>query len=150
MYGIRKRQQKYPDLIKQDVVVLDEVFWQLLRGNYNEKNREIIDVALMAYVNGKSPKMGKSWKGANALYFVSNIGDNHWITIKVDLINLELVVYDCNFALNSEKKMDDHMVQFQKMIPLLLRESGYFNHISEYNETTWQYRRPRNIPQSSS
>lgn len=105
MYDIRKRQQKYPDLIKQDVVVLDEIFWQLLRGNYNEKNREIIDVALMAYVNGKSPKMGKSWKGANALYFISNIGDNHWITIKVDLINLELVVYDCTHRILKRKWM---------------------------------------------
>ena len=60
MYGIRKIQSKYRDVINQDVVILDEIFGQLLMMNANEDG--IIDDYFMTYVRGDIPNMGKCWK----------------------------------------------------------------------------------------
>ncbi|GMN27153.1 hypothetical protein TIFTF001_049347 [Ficus carica] len=62
MYGIRKKQSKYRDVINQDVVILDDIFSQLLVMNANEDG--IIYDALMTYVKGDTPKMGKCWNAA--------------------------------------------------------------------------------------
>ncbi|GMN47370.1 hypothetical protein TIFTF001_016548 [Ficus carica] len=56
MYEIRKKQSKYRDVINQDVVILDDIFSQLLMMNVNEDG--IIYDSLMTYVKGDIPKMG--------------------------------------------------------------------------------------------
>ncbi|GMN68296.1 hypothetical protein TIFTF001_037353 [Ficus carica] len=100
MYGIRKKQSKYRDIINQDVVILDDIFSQLLVMNANED--EIIYDSLMTYVKGDISKMGKCCNGAKALYFMYNLYDildtnvtekergKHWVSVKVDLITAEL------------------------------------------------------------
>ncbi|GMN38519.1 hypothetical protein TIFTF001_007750 [Ficus carica] len=107
MYGIMKKQSKYRDVINQDVIILDDIFSQLLVMNANEDS--IIYDALMTYVKGDNPKMEKCWNGAKALYFPYNLYDisdtnvaekergKHWVSVKVDLIIAELVVFDCSW-----------------------------------------------------
>ena len=148
MYGVRKRQQKYSDIIKQDSVVLDEIFGQLLLINFNE-DKHMVDEAFMKYVNGKSHKFGRSWRGANALYFPLNVNNSHWLAIKIDCINTEVVVFDCSLGCLSENAMDEVMLPIQTMIPLVLRKSKVFEHIKESLNATWQYRRRRDLPQNS-
>ena len=55
MCGVRKRQHKCYDIIKQDSIVLDETFSQLLLINFNG-DKHMVDDAFMKYVNGKSHK----------------------------------------------------------------------------------------------
>ena len=155
MYGIRKSQSKYRDVINQNVVILDDIFSQLLVMNANEDH--IIYDALMTYVQGNSPKMGKCWNGATALYFPYNLFDmldtdvsekergKHWVSVKVDLVNAELVVFDCNLKFTEKVKLDRFMEPVQKMIPLVLQKSGYFGHL---DPSPWPYRRPTNHPQN--
>ncbi|GMN22768.1 hypothetical protein TIFTF001_047482 [Ficus carica] len=155
MYGIRKKQSKYRDVINQDVVILDDIFSQLLVMNANEDG--IIYDALMSYVKGDNPKMGKCWNGAKALYFPYNLYDisdtnvaekergKHWVSVKVDLIIAELVIFDCSWKFTEKVKLDRFMEPVQKMIPLLLQKSGYFSHL---NPSPWPYRRPINHPQN--
>ncbi|GMN54192.1 hypothetical protein TIFTF001_023319 [Ficus carica] len=155
MYGIRKKQSKYRDVINQDVVILDDIFSQLLVMNANEDG--IIYDALMTYVKGDNLKMGKCWNGAKPLYFPYNLYDisdtnvaekergKHWVSVKVDLIIAELVVFDCSWKFTEKVKLDRFMEPVQKMIPLLLQKSEYFSHL---NPSPWPYRRPINHPQN--
>ena len=155
MYGIRKTQSKYPDVINQDVVILDDIFSQLLVMNAAEDGTVYDD--LMAYVRGDSPQMGKCWNGVKAFYFPYNLFDmldtdvaekergKHWVSVKVDLITGELVVFDCNWKFTPKVKLDRFMEPLQKMIPLVLQKSGYFGHLSP---SPWPYRRPTNYPQN--
>ncbi|GMN72655.1 hypothetical protein TIFTF001_052045 [Ficus carica] len=155
MYGIRKKQSKYRDVINQDVVILDDIFSQLLVMNANEDG--IIYDALMTYVKGDNPKMGKCWNGAKALYFPYNLYDisdtnvaekergKHWVSVKVDLIIAELVVFYYSWKFTEKVKLDRFMEPVQKMIPLLLKKSGYFSHL---NPSPWPNRRPINHPQN--
>ncbi|GMN31897.1 hypothetical protein TIFTF001_049727, partial [Ficus carica] len=155
MYGIRKKQSKYRDVINQDVVILDDIFSQLLVMNANEAG--IIYDALMTYVKGDIPKMGKCWNDKKALYFMYNLYDildtnvtekergKHWVSVKVDLITAELVVFDCNWKFTEIVQLDRFMEPVQKMIPLVLQKSGYFGHL---DPSPWPYRRPINHPQN--
>lgn len=155
MYGLRKRQSKYPDVINQDVVILDDIFSQLLVMNDNDDITIYDDLKM--YMKGDSPQIGKSWNGAKALYFPYNLFDmsdadapdkergKHWVSVKVDLINAELVVFDSNWKFTDKAKLDRFMKPVQKMIPLLLQESGYF---SRLDPSPWPYRRPINYPQN--
>ncbi|GMN19374.1 hypothetical protein TIFTF001_046945 [Ficus carica] len=159
-YGLRIRQHKYSDIINQNAVVLDEVFGQLLVGK--SYACDAMDDYLRKYISGEVPKMGKSWKGTKALYFPFNVGDKenlqnkhlpggkHWVTVKVDLVELELVVFDCNIGCYNEIQMDKFMKPLQKMIPLMLRESGFFNDMISHINTPWPYRRPCDHPQNIS
>ncbi|GMN30964.1 hypothetical protein TIFTF001_049652 [Ficus carica] len=74
MYGIRKKQSKYRDVINQDVVILDDILSQLLVMNANEDG--IIYDALMTYVKSDTPKMGKCWNGKKAFYFMPDRSRN--------------------------------------------------------------------------
>ncbi|GMN56995.1 hypothetical protein TIFTF001_026110 [Ficus carica] len=151
MYGIRKKQSKYRDVINQDVVILIDIFSQLLVMNANED--VIIYDALMTYVKGDTPKMGKCWNGKKTLYFMYNLYDildtnvtekergKHWVSVKVDLITAELVVFDCNWKFTEKVKFDRFMEPVQKMIPLVLQTSRYFGHL---DPSPWPYRRPIN------
>ena len=56
-----------------DVVILDEIFGQLLVMNANEN--EIIDDCFMTYVRGDIPKIRKCWNSAKTLYFMLNLYD---------------------------------------------------------------------------
>ena len=114
MYGIRKKQSKYRDVINQDVVILDDIFSQLLVMNANEDG--IIYDDLMTYVKGDSPKMGKCWNGATALYFPYYLFDmldtdvaekergKHWVLVKADLITAELVVFLLQLEIHRKSK----------------------------------------------
>ena len=126
MYGVRKRQQKYSDIIKQDSVVLNEIFGQLLLMNFNE-DKHMVDEAFMKYVNGKSHKLGRSWRGANALYFPLNVNNSQWLAIKIDCINTEVVVFDCSLGCLSENVMDDVMLPIQTIIPSVFRNLKFFS-----------------------
>ncbi|GMN47334.1 hypothetical protein TIFTF001_016510 [Ficus carica] len=101
--------------------------------------------------------MGKCWNGAKALYFPYNLYDildinvaekergKHWVSMKVDLITAELVVFYCSWKFTEKVKLDRFMEPVQKMTPLLLQKSGYFSHL---NPSPWPYRRPINHPQN--
>ncbi|GMN70198.1 hypothetical protein TIFTF001_039241 [Ficus carica] len=121
MYGIRKKQSKYRDAINQDVVILDDIFSQLLVMNANEDG--IIYDALMTYVKGDTPKMGKCWNGR----FDNGRAGGF-------LLQLEIT---------EKVKLDRFMEPVQKMIPLVLQKSGYFGHL---DPSPWPYRRPINHP----
>ncbi|GMN60537.1 hypothetical protein TIFTF001_029630 [Ficus carica] len=117
----------------------------------------IIYDALMTYVKGDTPKMGKCWNGKKALYFMYNLYEmldtnvtekergKHWVSVKVDLITAELVVFYCNWKFTEKVKLDRFMEPVQKMIPLVLQKSGYFGYL---DPSPWPYKRPINHPQN--
>ncbi|GMN73130.1 hypothetical protein TIFTF001_055317 [Ficus carica] len=131
------------------------IFSQLLVMNANEDG--IIDDCLMTYVKCDISKMGKCWNGAKAPYFMHNLYDildtnvtekkrgKHWVSVKVDLITAELVVFYCNWKFTEKVKLNRFMEPVQKMIPLILQKSGYFGHL---DPSSWPYRRPINHPQN--
>ena len=69
--------------------------------------------------------------------------------IKIDYINTKLVVFDCSLGCLSENAMDEVMLLIQKINPLVFCKSKVFEHIKESLNTTWQYRRRRDLPQNS-
>ena len=77
-------------------------------------------------------------------------GGKHWVTVKVDLVEQELVVFYCNIGCYNEIQMDKFMKPLQKMIPLMLRESGFFNDMISHINTPWPYRHPCDHPQNIS
>lgn len=149
MFGLTKRQRKFPDIIAQDAVILDEKFSQLLIINF-KSDPDIIDEELMRYVWGQSPKpWGMAWKGAKKLYMPLNLKDHHWVAVKVDLEAIEMIVYDCSLGANTEMVIDEAMLPLRMIIPTMLRASGYFEHIENHLYGPWPYKRPRNIPQNT-
>ncbi|GMN48437.1 hypothetical protein TIFTF001_017608 [Ficus carica] len=159
-YGLRRRHHKYSDIINQNAVVLDEVFGQLLVSN--SYDNDAIDDYLRKYISGEVSKMGKSWNGMRALYFLFNVEEKenlqnnhlprgkHWVMVKVDLVKLELVVFNCNIGCYNEIQMDKFHKPLQTMIPLMLRESGFFNDMISHLNTLSPYRFPRDHPQNIS
>ncbi|KAF4403224.1 hypothetical protein G4B88_027995 [Cannabis sativa] len=126
LFGIRKRQHLYQDVIAQDAIILDEKFPQLVTINF-KSNPDIIDNELSRYISGESPHFwGKNWKGAKKLYMTLNIKDHHWVTVKADIQTLELIVYDCSIGATTSKELDDLMLPLQTIIPIMLRESLQF------------------------
>ena len=82
--------------------------------------------AFMKYVNGKSHKFDRSWRCVNALYFPLNVNNSHWLAIKIDYINIEVVVFDCSLGCLSKNAMDEVMLLIQTMIPFVLRKFKIF------------------------
>ena len=149
LFGIRKRQHLYQDVIPQDAIILDEKFAQLVTSNFNS-NLDVIDNELSRYISGESPHLwGKKWKGAKKLYMTLNIKNHHWVTVKADIQTLELIVYDCSIGATSAKEMDVLMLPLQTMIPIMLLKSLQFQEIAQYLHKPWTYQRLLDVPQNS-
>ena len=73
LYLLRKRIDKYRDLLPQDVVIMNDLFAQMLIGNFLEYKREglakfILDAELIDYAKGKKIQRGRPWSKCKALY----------------------------------------------------------------------------------
>ena len=149
LFGIRKRQHEYQDIIPQDAIILDEKFTQLVIINFNS-NPGIIDEEISQYILGNHPHFwGKKWKGSKKLYMPLNIKGHHWVAVKVDLQALELIVYDCSIGATLPKEMDTLMLPIQTMIPTMLRVSSQFEDIEQCLHKPWTYTRLLSVPQNS-
>ena len=82
LFGIRKCQKTYVNLIPQDVAILDEMFTQLVTIAIHQR-REGTEVdpctldTLLSYVQGKSPTHDTSWIDARVVYMPLNVRNNH-------------------------------------------------------------------------
>ena len=128
LFGIRKCQKTYVDLIPQDVAILDEMFTQLVtivahqRREGTEVDPSTLDT-LLSYVQGKSPTHGTSWIDARAVYMPLNIRDNHWV-VKIDLEEYEFILFDCSLDSSIESHIQSVMEPLQLVTPYLLHKTG--------------------------
>ena len=148
MFGIRNRQKKFANVIDQRSIILDEVFNQMVQINY-QISPENPDDELMRYAYGASPPdWGTPWKGAKKLYLPFNVADNHWVAVCVNLEERHLKVFDCSVGATTKANMDKAMKPICKMIPVMLRQSGQFEHIRDHLNAPWPYQRPKEVPQN--
>ncbi|KAF4367621.1 hypothetical protein F8388_011260 [Cannabis sativa] len=122
LFGIRKRQHLYQDVIAQDAIILDEKFPQLVTINF-KSNPDIIDNELSRYISGESPHFwGKNWKGAKKI--IAQCLSNPWTYKR--LIDVpqnstgDCAVYAINFiefdmaGLSFESLSDDRMAFYRR------------------------------------
>ncbi|PON50408.1 hypothetical protein TorRG33x02_314560 [Trema orientale] len=133
MFGTRKRQQNYPDVIKQDSIILDDLFSQLALSNFTT-HPNTPDEAQLRYIAGLSPNhWGRPWKGARKLYIILNLRDKYWVTVKANLEAYEIVVFDNNnIEVTIEKNMDEAMLPLCTMILVMLKIPRDFQHIVDH------------------
>ena len=78
-----------------------------------------------------------------------NIRDHHWVTVKVDLQALELIVYEYSIGATLSKEMDALMLPLQMMIPTMLHVSSQFEDIAQCLHKPWTYTHLLCVPQNS-
>ena len=82
LFGISKHQKTHVNIVAQDVAVLDEMFAQLVKTAYHNReentkvDQAILDM-LLAYVQGKEPTYGTSWINARAVYIPLCVQENY-------------------------------------------------------------------------
>ena len=84
------------------------------------------------YVNGDKEKFRRPWKDVEYIYYSININENHWILLQIYFASSDIIAYDSDMALNSDKKFEESIEAIYNMLPHLLLTVGFS--ASEYKE----------------
>ncbi|KAL2509852.1 uncharacterized protein Fot_33499 [Forsythia ovata] len=92
LFHIRERAIKYANLFRQDCVVLDSNFWQLVENVFEDRVKighnnsdEAFAKMLVHYVEGVAPNLEKLWKICRYLYLPYCVPNSHWFAVVIDL-----------------------------------------------------------------
>ncbi|KAL2522099.1 Ulp1 protease family protein [Forsythia ovata] len=84
LFHIRERAVKYANLFRQDCVVLDSNFWQLVENAFEDRvktghnnSEEAFAKMLVHYVERAAPNLGKPWKICCYLYLPYCVPNSH-------------------------------------------------------------------------
>ncbi|CAL9005455.1 unnamed protein product [Prunus brigantina] len=81
---------------------------------------------LLGMVKGERPKLAKSWLSVNCVCLPFNLQrQKHWILLVVDLKECEIRAYDSKVDLCRTQAIQRAVQPVAKMLPQLLKESGY-------------------------
>ncbi|KAI5335476.1 hypothetical protein L3X38_025609 [Prunus dulcis] len=81
---------------------------------------------LLGMVKGEGPKLAKSWSSVNCVCLPFNLQrQKHWILFVVDLKECEIRAYDSKVDMCKTQAIERAVQQVVKMLPRLLKESGY-------------------------
>jgi len=165
---MRKRQIWYPKHYDQTDLILDLNFYNTLYDQYNNlREKSLVDGAppmhealtsfemdgdILKYCKGEiSYPYGRKWNGAKRIYTVMNIKNTHFIALEFLMEKGLIQVYDCNIHMCDEPTFLTLIQPILKLWPKLLKQSGMFNHLSEFFlNDAWSYERLKNVPSNNS
>ena len=131
---------------------------QYFNGHYKKfkekrsKKQFKFDECFWHYVNGDKKKFRKPWKDVEYVYYTMNINENHWILLQICFTSWDIIAYDSDMALNTNKKLEECMETICNMLPHLLLAVGFSS--SQYKDfegpMPFQCRRepPSKVPQT--
>ena len=128
---------KYTSQFAKGACVLSDEFSQALYGIWAEIGRpprdyEFSDV-ILEYTIGVRPQRGRDWSKCTKFYIPVNVrGKNHWILAVVELLSWRIVVYDSiPWVTGSKQELEQHMMPYTTIFPLLLQRTGKFERYKE-------------------
>ncbi|KAH0715835.1 hypothetical protein KY284_008740 [Solanum tuberosum] len=165
---MRERQIWYPKHYDQTDLILDLNFYNTLYDQYNNlREKSLVDGAppmhealtsfemdgdILKYCKGEiSYPYGRKWNGAKRIYTVMNIKNTHFIALEFLIEKGLIQVYDCNIHMCDEPTFLTLIQPILELWPKLLKQSGMFNHLSEFFlNDAWSYERLKNVPSNNS
>ncbi|KAH0684742.1 hypothetical protein KY289_022494 [Solanum tuberosum] len=111
-----------------------------------------MDGDILKYCKGEMPyPYGQKWNGAKRIYTVMNIKNTHFIALEFLMEKGLIQVYDCNIHMCDEPTFLTLIQPILKLWPKLLKQSGMFNHLSEFFlNDAWSYERLKNVLSNNS
>ncbi|CAB4269015.1 unnamed protein product [Prunus armeniaca] len=118
--------------VGSDWTILDTTFQKCAALDYmqmkvyvGKEDRQHIK-GLLGMVMGEGPKLAKSWSSVNHVCLPFNLQrQKHWILLVVDLKECEIRAYDSKVYLCITQAIQQAVQSVAKMLPWLLKESGY-------------------------
>ncbi|KAG5589451.1 hypothetical protein H5410_039965 [Solanum commersonii] len=165
---MRKRQIWYPKHYDQTDLILDLNFYNTLYDQYNNlREKSLVDGAppmhealtsfemdgdILKYCKGEMPyPYGQKWNGAKRIYTMMNIKNTHFIALEFLMEKGLIQVYDCNIHMCDEPTFLTLIQPILELWPKLLKQSGMFNHLSEFFlNDAWSYERLKNVSSNNS
>ena len=91
------------------------------------RDYEFSDV-ILEYTIGVRPQRGRDWSKCTKFYILVNVrGKNHQILAVVELLTWRIVVYNSIlWVTGSKKELEQHMMPYTTIFPLLLQKTGKF------------------------
>ncbi|KAL5547729.1 hypothetical protein UlMin_002960 [Ulmus minor] len=121
MYLMRKRIQKFPTLFPQEVVLLDDLWSQLVDAWYKAAVSE-----KKSFKNWKCPEEGRAWFGAKFLYALFNVMSKHWMAMAIDIKHGHIHLYDCDHACCTTEQSKPFVEPFQFLVPKIIQQCKLF------------------------
>ncbi|KAI5323935.1 hypothetical protein L3X38_033008 [Prunus dulcis] len=118
---LRERHKSSGNWVGSDWTILDTTF-QAYVGKEDRQHSK----GLLGMVKGDGPKLAKSWSSVNCVYLPFNLQrQKHWNLLVVDLKECEIRAYDSKVDLGRTQAIQQAVQPVAKMLPRLLKESGY-------------------------
>ncbi|KAG5594643.1 hypothetical protein H5410_035875 [Solanum commersonii] len=152
----------------QTNLILDLNFYNTLYDQYNNlREKSLVDGAppmhevltsfemdgnILKYCKGEMPyPYGRKWNGAKRIYTVMNIKNTHFSALEFLMEKGLIQVYDCNIHMCDEPTFLTLIQPILELWPKLLKQSGMFNHLSEFFlNNAWSYECLKNVPSNNS
>ncbi|KAL5537433.1 hypothetical protein UlMin_042954 [Ulmus minor] len=129
---MRKRIQKFPNIFPQDVVLLDDLWSQLVDARYKAvsdkkslKNWKCLK-ELLQYYWGLTPSRGRSWSSAKFLYTPFNVESKHWMGMAIDIKHGHIHLVDSDHACYTANQLKPFMESFQFLVPKIIHQCKLF------------------------
>ncbi|PON31510.1 Ulp1 protease family, C-terminal catalytic domain containing protein [Parasponia andersonii] len=93
--------------------------WDAFRRTFN-KAKFLWDDQLTDYAKRDTDNFQHSWAEVDEVYYLLNIGSNHWVLVQIDLSVHMLTVYNFDQALYDDARVEQAMHLMMKMLPYFL------------------------------
>ncbi|XP_062093987.1 uncharacterized protein LOC133800023 [Humulus lupulus] len=131
---LRRRRQFYPGAYRQDAVVMNIMFSQVVPGRYvayqnakeTDKKRFLWDSDVISMITGIDNQFMASWKGVDTVYWCQNYLQAHWFAVEASISTWTLNVYDSDVTVISDKQLQSFMKSWSTLFPSLLLQSQLF------------------------
>ncbi|KAL5581160.1 hypothetical protein UlMin_013602 [Ulmus minor] len=104
-----------------------------------------LDADLLEFIKGRKLQRGQPWKKCKALYVPLNVKGCHWVALFIDIVKCQIIIFDSDVAATTKEEMGEHVRPFCAMLPLVLRMTNKFKHLSQHLTKAWTWRCPRNM-----
>ncbi|XP_062076473.1 uncharacterized protein LOC133781482 [Humulus lupulus] len=134
MHMLRRRRQFYPGAYRQDGVVMNIMFSQVVPARYDayqtakeaDKKRFLWDSDVISMITGIDNQFLASWKGVDTVYWCQNYLQAHWFAVEASISTWTLNVYDSDVTVISDKQLQSFMKSWSTLFPSLLLQSQLF------------------------
>ncbi|CAB4308732.1 unnamed protein product [Prunus armeniaca] len=150
---LREQHERSGNWVGSDWTILDTTFQKCAALDYKQmkayvgKEDRQHSKGLLGMVKGEGPKLAKSWSSVNRVCLPFNLQrQKHWILLVVDLKECEIRAYDSKVDLCRTQAIQRAVQPVAKMLPWLLKESGYIGD-GLLLKTEWPVIRVMDAPQ---
>ncbi|XP_062118553.1 uncharacterized protein LOC133832194 [Humulus lupulus] len=134
MHMLRRRRQFYPGAYRQDGVVMNIMFSQVVPTRYDayqnakeaDKKMFLWDSYVISMITGIDNQFLASWKGVDTVYWCQNYLQAHWFAVEASISTWTLNVYDSDVTVISDKQLQSFMKSWSTLFPSLLLQSQLF------------------------